>query len=237
MMEPPRGGMSFAREAMLKKLRAKARKYRCLDAPYLIALNSLTMAGDDLDVEQALYGPQVVHFHIQNPGSAELGRIPQGLWQRGAQTSYSRVTGTLVATDFGINAVGKTWPRLGEIPRLLSPSLAFELPWPTGTGDLQRNVIEKSDSTVDPARSSASVRLARRTIRSETSPAEETGLDGGCRFARRAKRWPSTNFTQSLDRGPMTTRTTLRGSPLRWSLTRSRRLPRYWPRLPNQRGR
>ena len=120
------------------KLRAKASKYRNLDAPFIIALNSFAMAGDDEDVLQALYGSEVYTFDPANPDAGELGRKPDGLWQRGAQTAYTRaVSGVLAATQLNLHVVGEQWPRLWLNPWAAEPIDAGSLPWPTGVGDVK----------------------------------------------------------------------------------------------------
>jgi hypothetical protein len=119
--------------------------------PYIIALSSFAMVGDDNDVLEALYGPEIVIVDRNEPGSAELGRSPQGLWQRGSQTSYTRVSAVLAANNMGINMVGNQWPRLWPNPWAASPLTENDLPWPTGTGDLERNIIERANAEIDPA--------------------------------------------------------------------------------------
>lgn len=152
LSEPPLGGMSFARSAILDKLRGKARKYPNLGAPYIVALNSFAMVGDDEDVLQALYGSEVYSFDLENPNSGELGRKPDGLWQRGAQTAYTRVSGVLAATQLNLHLVGREWPRLWLNPWATFPLDASSYPWPTGTGDLSRNQIERMETSVDPGK-------------------------------------------------------------------------------------
>lgn len=150
LTEPPLGGMSFAREAILKKLRGKARKYRDLDAPFIIALNSFAMVGDDEDVLQALYGSEVYSFDLEDPDAGGLGRRPDGLWQRGSQTAYTRVSAVLAAAQLNLHVVGKQWPRLWLNPWAANPVSTDSLPWPTGIGDLAENQIVRVDSAIDP---------------------------------------------------------------------------------------
>lgn len=150
LSEPPLGGMSFARSAILDKLRTKAKKYPHLGAPYIIALNSFAMAGDDEDVLQALYGSEVYSFSPENPDDGELGRKPDGLWQRGAHYAYSRISGVLAATQLSPHLVGKEWPRLWLNPWAARPLDASSFPWPTGIGDLSRNRIERRNAREDP---------------------------------------------------------------------------------------
>lgn len=150
LTELPLGGMSFAREAILKKLRTKAGKYKNLDAPFVIALNSFAMVGDDDDVLEALYGSEVYTFDPEKPDTGELARKPDGLWQRGSQTAFTRVAGVLAATQLTLHLVGRQWPRLWLNPWAADPIDAERLPWPIGTGNLVENRIEQVESAVDP---------------------------------------------------------------------------------------
>lgn len=150
LMEPSLGGVSHAREAILRKLRAKAQKYKNLDAPFVIAINSFAMVGDEEDILQALYGSEVYTFNTEHPDAGELGRKPDGLWQRGAQIAFTRVSAVLAASQLNLHVVGKAWPRLWTNPWAADPLEADAFPWPRGIGDLERNQIERIDSTVDP---------------------------------------------------------------------------------------
>ncbi len=77
-----------------ERLRQKAKKYKNLETPFVIAINVYDNfpQSDDIHVEQALIGDEVVVFNEQE---SKLARKPNGFWGYPDNKKYSRVSGIL----------------------------------------------------------------------------------------------------------------------------------------------
>src|SRR5262249_51246593 len=83
---PTRMGVKHEPPMIRDDLEDKASKFGWPDKPYVIAVLCQRDLVDELDVEQALFGPEVVSIPVgpDGPvGDARLDRDPQGFWQRG----------------------------------------------------------------------------------------------------------------------------------------------------------
>lgn len=100
-----------------RKLKGKAAKYGVLDALYVIALHALPVEDEELDIENALFGSEVIRYSTdpEATGSADLARTADGLWQRGSEHRATRVSAVLGAVEFGSCSVVRRWSRLLRI--------------------------------------------------------------------------------------------------------------------------
>ncbi len=130
------GGIFNEPPTILDDLRAKASRYGRPDRPYVIAALCAREMATHLDVEQALYGPEVVKVPVGPDGpvpeAARLDRQPKGLWQRGEQQSATRVSGVLSAIHLHPWSIASVQPTLWLNPAATRP-LTADLPWATVT--------------------------------------------------------------------------------------------------------
>jgi len=92
------GGIVNVAAAILDNLKDKARKFGKPQEPFVIALLCDRDFATDSDIEQALFGPEVVRVSA-GPGGPrsqpELDRDPRGFWQYGTSQRATRVAGVL----------------------------------------------------------------------------------------------------------------------------------------------
>lgn len=148
---PTRGGIVNEPPAILDDLREKASAYGELDRPYVIAVLVLRDFSTNHDVEQALFGPEVVSvpIHEAEPDSARLDRHPYGLWQRGEEQRATRVSAVLSAVHLGPWSLASTELCTWHNPWAAHP-LNASLPWAAVRGDLTRNVLEREEAKLKP---------------------------------------------------------------------------------------
>jgi hypothetical protein len=150
---PQGGGAVDERAPVLADLRAKARAYGRPDAPYLIAVLCLRDFVSYHDIENALYGREVVQVPIATDGGSagepELTRDFRGLWQRGQNPLYTRVSGVLGAVHLAPWSIAQTSLRLWKNP-WAAQRLEVSLPWTVVEGDLEANSLVTRDETVTP---------------------------------------------------------------------------------------
>jgi hypothetical protein len=95
---PSRFGVKNEPPMIRDDLEDKATKFGRPDVPYVIAVLCQRDLVEERDVEQALFGPEVVSVPVNEyglAGDARLSRDPQGFWQRGDHKRATRVSAVL----------------------------------------------------------------------------------------------------------------------------------------------
>jgi hypothetical protein len=144
------GGVLNEPPAILDDLKDKAGKFGRLDRPYVIATLSRRDFVTDLDVEQALFGPEVVRIPVRPDGplgDPRLDRQPRGFWQHDDRKQATRVSAVLSATNLNPWAVDEV-PRLWRNPWAARPLVAT-LPWTTIEADLGTNQLVRHEARID----------------------------------------------------------------------------------------
>lgn len=145
-----RGGIVNEPPMLLDDLKDKASKFGRLDAPYVIALLAERDFTTEHDLEQTLYGPEVVHVAVTPDGpigDAELGRVPRGFWQHDTQLRATRVSAVLSAIHLTPWSLRTVEPQLWLNPWAERP-LADELPWATVSANLPENLLKREPATI-----------------------------------------------------------------------------------------
>lgn len=147
------GGMINEPPTILDDLRDKASRYGRPDRPYVIAALCAREFATELDIEQALYGPEVIKVAVgpggPQTGVARIDRDPKGLWQRDEQQTATRVSAVLSAIQL------HPWS-IASVPLTLwlnpwaTRRLTASLPWATVSGDLAANAIVRADGEREP---------------------------------------------------------------------------------------
>jgi hypothetical protein len=153
VIRPTRFGVKNEPPMILDDLEDKASKFGRPDKPYVIALLCQRDIVDELDVEQALFGPEVVSIPVgpDGPvGDARLNRDPQGFWQRGERKQATRVSAVLSAIHLHAWSADVVPLRLWHNPWAALP-LQVELPWAAVVPDLAANQLVRREATVTPA--------------------------------------------------------------------------------------
>lgn len=133
---PPDGGILSEGPPILDDLRAKASKFGKLDKPYVIALLLRRGFATERDVEEALFGPEVVTFAVGPEGPVtepRLARDPKGLWQRGQERRATRVSAVLSVVHTHPWSIGRAEPKLWHHPWAAIP-LTADMPWASVIG-------------------------------------------------------------------------------------------------------
>jgi hypothetical protein len=131
----------------------KATKFGRPDKPYAIAVLCQRDLVDERDVEQALFGPEVVSIPVgpDGPaGDARLQRDPQGFWQRGERKQATRVSAVLSTIHLHAWSAHMVPLRLWHNPWAARP-LSVELPWAAVVPDLAANQLVRREATGTPA--------------------------------------------------------------------------------------
>jgi hypothetical protein len=145
------GGTFSEPPAILDDLKDKASKFGRPPKPYVIALLCLRDFTTEYDIEQALFGPEVVRAPLGPDGvlgEPSLARDPRGFWQHGAEQRATRVSAVVSAIHLNPWSIGHTPLRLWRNPWARRP-LPDELPWATTDVDLQTGLPVHRDSTVE----------------------------------------------------------------------------------------
>ena len=146
------GGIVNDPPAILDDLKDKASKFGKPPKPLVIALLCALDFATDHDIEQALFGPDVVHVRIgaQGPlGEPRLARDPRGFWQHGRRQRASRVSAVLSAIHLNPWSVAETSLGLWRNPRATNP-LPDCLPWATTDVDLRTGLPVHRAATSEP---------------------------------------------------------------------------------------
>lgn len=115
------GGNAFQvqdEQGIRNALSDKGSAYGSLSAPYVVAVASNSFA-HDYDVENALYGTEVVEFtpdHDGEPLPGVLSRRPDGYWYRGHQWDHRHVSAVLIVKGLHPARVSTLQPTLWEHP-------------------------------------------------------------------------------------------------------------------------
>lgn len=134
-------------------LEDKATKFGRPDRPYVIAVLCQRDLVDERDVEQALFGPEVVSVRVNEhgpAGDARLSRDPQGFWQRGDHKRATRVSAVLSTIHLHPWSAGVVPLQLWHNPWAELP-LSIELPWAAIVPDLASNQLVRNEAAVAPA--------------------------------------------------------------------------------------
>ncbi len=153
VMGPTRTGVKDEPPMIRDDLEDKASKFGRPDKPYVIAVLCQREIVDDLDVEQALFGPEVVSIPVgpDGPvGDPRLQRDPQGFWQRGERKQATRVSAVLSAIALHAWSADVVPPRLWLNPWATRP-LDVELPWAAVVPDLDANQLVRREAEATPA--------------------------------------------------------------------------------------
>jgi hypothetical protein len=137
--------------AILDDLKDKASKFGRPPKPYVIALLCLRDFTTDYDIEQALFGPEVVRAPVDPDGVVggfSLARYPRGFWQHGGEQRATRVSAVLSAIHLNPWSISQTGLRLWRNPWARRP-LPDGLPWATTDVDLQTGLPVHRESTID----------------------------------------------------------------------------------------
>jgi len=149
---PPKFGIKNEPPMLRDDLEDKASKFGRLDRPYVIAVLCQRQLVDDLDIEQALFGPEVISIPVgpDGPiGDAHLARDPQGFWQRGERKQATRVSAVLSAIHLHAWSADVVPLRLWLNPWAAIP-LDVELPWAAVVPDLDANLLVRREATLTP---------------------------------------------------------------------------------------
>jgi hypothetical protein len=150
--EPPRGGMIDDREPILRKLRSKARRYEHPDGPFVIAILCQRTFVEDMDIEWALYGPEVIRVPVSSTGpghDAYADRDPDGLWQRGSVSRATRVSAVLSGIRLMPWSVARTPLRLWLNPWAARP-LDVDLPFERVIANVKENRLQVMSASKAP---------------------------------------------------------------------------------------
>jgi hypothetical protein len=138
-------------EAIKPTLDEKANKYGDLDAPYVVAVWTMSAMASEDTAAQALFG-------IEMPleaGSHRTG-LPSpaqrdALWSP-ARQHRGRASAVLAATswDFNYSSVARVWPRLWANPGA-TRALDQQLPYPTTRVSEDETSIENTPATTEPS--------------------------------------------------------------------------------------
>jgi hypothetical protein len=143
------GGVINEPPTILDDLRDKASRYGDLHRPYVIAVLCLRDFATERDIEQALYGPEVATFTLAADGTPiggpQLGRNPDGLWQRGEEQRATRVSAVLSTTHLSPWTLASGTPELWINPWATHP-LTADLPWATTSADLDANALTRTEA-------------------------------------------------------------------------------------------
>jgi hypothetical protein len=138
---------------ILDDLREKAGSYGRPARPFVIAVLCARDFATEHDIEQALYGPEVVRIPVGPDGplpvAGEIDREPQGLWQRGEQQRATRVSAVLSAVLLDPWSIASVPLWLWLNPWAARPLVAG-LPWGTVSGDLGANAIVRAEGQREP---------------------------------------------------------------------------------------
>jgi hypothetical protein len=86
------------RESLRRSLKAKASKYGAIEAPFVIAANTMAGHFDRIDAMEALFGKEGYHFGTWNQRLDQpvMVRAPDGLWHGHKGPTATRVSAVLV---------------------------------------------------------------------------------------------------------------------------------------------
>jgi len=147
------GGMVNEPPTIRDDLNYKASRYGRPDRPYVIAALCAREFATELDIEQALYGPEVFKVPVGPDGpvpeGARIGRDPRGLWQQGEQQRATRVSAVLSAIQLHPWSIAGVHLTLWLNPWATRP-LTVELPWATVTADLAANQLVRAPGQREP---------------------------------------------------------------------------------------
>lgn len=106
-------------------LTRKRRRYRNLDAPFILAVLSTSGFTDEEDVMEALFGSEAVTFHENEPVSTRAIRRPDGLWTGPRGPRATRVSGVLAGLGTMPWTCARNSPRLWRNPFARHPVAEF----------------------------------------------------------------------------------------------------------------
>ncbi len=145
------GGVVSEPPAILDDLKDKASKFGRPPKPYVVALLCRRDFTTDEDIEQALFGPEVVRIRVGPTGAAgepRLARDPRGFWQHGSQQRATRVSAVLSAVHLSPWSIRDTQLRLWRNPWATHP-FPDGLPWATTDVDLDTGYPVHHEATVE----------------------------------------------------------------------------------------
>ena len=128
------------------KLKAKARHYGKPDLPFVIAVGTLGDFAEVGDMEQALYGPEVLRVRRSSVSASPQvmrDRDPDGLWQSGRNHRGTRVSVVLSMESPSPYSIVTLQPTAWINPWATKP-LGFAYPFSTVIADLAGNRLDRA---------------------------------------------------------------------------------------------
>lgn len=145
-MHAVEGGEVKVDDALRRALQRKAKKYRELDAPLVLAAMMEPPFSGDEEAESALFGPKAVRYYQGYSDNVRWVRLRNGLWVRQAGPVARHVSAAIISASI------EPWTHHARLPRVWSNPWAdhpfvdlSELP--SGTAD-DRGSIGCSDGTL-----------------------------------------------------------------------------------------
>jgi hypothetical protein len=118
MLSPSAGQWIDTSSEIRDVIIAKARRYRSLDRPSVIAVNALSRwSVDREDVLAALFGRATITVNIDDPAAVPTARrVPDGVWTSASAPRYTRNSAVLVAHSLSAWSLGASEVRLYHNP-------------------------------------------------------------------------------------------------------------------------
>jgi hypothetical protein len=137
-------------DAITPTLDEKANKYGDLDAPYVVAVWTMSAMASEDTAAQTLFGVAMPLDTGRNPTGLHSPGQGSGLWTFNRQ-HRGRVSAVLAAKswDFNYSSVARVWPRLWVNP-WATRELDQELPYPASQVSADETSIENKPATVEP---------------------------------------------------------------------------------------
>jgi hypothetical protein len=136
-VHPGRGGAVDDIGQLRGKLKDKATRYGNPTTPFVIAVLASSAFIERLDVEQALFGSEVVVLEPDSPNEAQLARNRDGFWTRRDGPQHRRVSAVLLGINLFPWLVTQNAPELWTNPwarRPLNGHWPFSLATTSDTG-------------------------------------------------------------------------------------------------------
>lgn len=111
-MGPYSGGYVNDREMLRKTFSRKRGRYGQLNAPFVLAVLSMSTFLEDTDVEQALFGSHAFSFDLERGGQARPIRQPDGFWHGEHGPRAQGVSAVLVGAGVLPWTCPNRWPNL-----------------------------------------------------------------------------------------------------------------------------
>jgi len=120
-MYGPRGGTVDDVGPIRTALGEKGKAYGEPELPFVVAIRSVGITGDDTDIMDSLYGRSQIQFSVSPSGqtATRWGRAADGYWRDAAGWKHRQVSGVLVSHHLWPWTVARDIPTLWEHPNPL----------------------------------------------------------------------------------------------------------------------